>query len=422
MKARNRAPGSPKLNDGQGRSSHGREVTVLRTVLLTLCWLMAGISSAPAQEPVSAKAERLAEAGQWLEAEAAFRELELRQNLTPDQLDRALEISGRLNHWDRVVQLLHKFRSRAPLSAGQRVQLYEALLKIGEKGKAEAELQGLRRDYPGNEYFAHLLAFLHLSQERFAEAVQVYLGFLEERPEAIESRVNLALVLFKLQRGDEALEQLSRAFKLDFTSANQFFYRQLVRNMPPEGLADLAEDVKTALRIPSDGIRTHLHLAREFENLKRYDPAILHYRAYLEAEPSHEEARLALAKLYFRVGDDAQCEALLGPLIESSGNFGDSARMLAAELAVRSGRFERAQELLEALPASFRREPLFLYFSARVALHRGEDSAAAELLRDVIRLDPDMAEPYFHLAQLELRKGNIEEGKRLMQEFQGRQP
>lgn len=397
----------------------------LATVWAMLIWLglLGGtLEAALLQQPPGASPQELLEAGRRQDAEEAFAELQRRRPLTPRELDQAVDVSSRLNHWDRVAALLRAHRDHSPLSVRHRVDLYEALLKTGAKDDAETELKSLRRDLPDDERFVHLLAFLHLSREQFGAAADEYRTFLQDHPDSIESRVNLALVLFKLEQGQTALMHLSRAFAQDFEATNRFFYRQLARNMPPAGLAQLAEDVKSALNLPPDGNRVHLYLAEEYDNLKRYDPAIEHYRSYLESEPDNQDVRLALARLYFRTGDDAACEAVMEPLLEAPGAVGEQARLLAAELAVRSGRFKRARELLDSLPADYQRNPLYLYFSARVALDQGDHETASRLLRQVIRLSPEMAEPYFHLAQLQIRAGNVEEGKRLLEEFQRRKP
>ncbi len=391
------------------------------STLTLLAWSLLAAPAAVSPQSLAEQARRFAENGQWLQAEEVWRKLERDSGLGAQHLDLAVEVSTRLNHWSRVVEILESSRPKQPLSLAQRVTLYEARLKAGQKAEAEAELQALLRDRPEDEHFAHLLAFLYLSQERYEQAIQTYSDFLQRVPGAIESRVNLALVLFKLGQGPPALQQLSRAFQQDFEAANQYFYRQLVRNMPTQGLASLAEDVKRELGLPLDGARTHLYLAREYDNLKRYDPAIEHYEQYLEAAGEDQGALLALAKLQFRAGRDTASEELLQPLLEAPGETGNQARLLAAELAIRSGRFERAGDLLSGLPASFHGQPLFQYFSARVALHLGQLEKARQLLQEVIRKDPDLAEPYFHLAQLYFRSGEIEEGRRLMQEFQKRQ-
>lgn len=390
-------------------------------LLLPLVLFLGAVLRPAAGQDLLADARRRVESGDLAGAEQAFARLEQAGRLEAELLAEAVEVSSRLDHWDRVAQLLSRFRARGALTLEQRVQLYEALLKAGARESAEAELRSLRQDRPADERFVHLLAFLQLSQQRLGEAAATYQAYLRQHPEAIESRINRALVLFKLQQGAAALEELAQAFQRDFESANRYFYRQLVRNMPTGGLAELAEDVKSELGLPPDGVRAHLHLAREYDNLKRYDPAIEHYRHYLTRRPGEPEVRLALARLYFRVGDDSACEAALGPLLDQEGTFAEQARLLAAELAVRSARFERAAQLLSSLPDSYRRQPLYLYFSARVALDRGEKDRAEALLREVIRKEPDLAEPYFHLAQLHLRSGRIEEGRRLMREFQSRQ-
>ncbi len=376
-------------------------------------WAFALLLVGQAQSP-----ERLANQGKWAEAERAFVALEGTRSLSFSELKTAVEISTRLNNWNRVAQLLANFRRRHTLTHAQKIQLYEAYLKTGDKESAEKELIALVRERLGDEQPVHLLAFLYLSQEKLGAAAALYRQYLGRNPRALESRINLALIDFKLDRADEAFAHLKRAFALNPKQANEYFYRQLVRNMPPEGLAELAEDTKKELGLPGEGPLVHLHLAREYDNLKRYDNAISEYEKYLAGKPGDTETRFALAKLYFQVGDSAKSEELLSDLIGKPGNLGNAARLLAAELAVKSSEIERASQLLDQLPSSYRSLPAYQYLEARVALSRGENQTAENLLEKVIRRAPEISEAYFHLGQLYLRTGREQKGRDLLAEFE----
>ena len=224
----------------------------------------------------------------------------------------------------------------------------------GNAKEAEKELVSLSQDVPDDERVVHLLAYLRLSQNRLAAAEEVYLRYLERHPQAVESRVNLGLINFKLARTQEAFAHLRKAFELDFEKANPYFYRQLVRNMSPQGLAEVAEDTKRALGLPGDGPRAHLYLAREYQNLTRHDSAIEEYDKYLAEQPEDAEARLALARQYLRTGDRERAETAVGGLLELTGEVGSDARLFAAELAVTDSNIERALRLLEELPGTYK--------------------------------------------------------------------
>ncbi|MFQ5738545.1 MAG: tetratricopeptide repeat protein [Acidobacteriota bacterium] len=399
----------------KARFPHLRRALLCLLMVPVLPWpfLVAG---SPAQS--SNAALQLVRQGRWVEAEKAFAALESSGRLTPSLFEKAVEVSTHLNHWGRVAQLLENLRRRQPLALGQRVALYEAYLKSDRKAEAERELVGLWRERPDDQRITHLLAFLFLSQNRFAEAASTYQRFLEIHPDSIESRVNLALVRFKQQRGPQALDQLKKAFRLSSRQANLYFYRQLARTMPPEGLAQLVEDVKREIGVPSDGAGTDRYLAREYENLGRYDPAIHFYERYLARVGEDDETRLALAKLYFHVGQDDRSAARLEPLLERPGEKGDQSRLLGAELAVRSGDFERGERLLQQLPASFAQLAVYQFFSARIAIHQGDDQKAEVLLRKAISKDPDLVQAYFHLGQLYLRNGQFEKGRQALADYQ----
>ncbi len=387
-------------------------------ILLVASVLSKGVPAQGVDHPGNAVA--LAEAGKLEEAEAAFVALEKRGPLAATLLERAVDVSTRLNHWDRVVDLLLNARRNKPLSIDLRVKLYEAQLRRGNPVEAERELRAVVAELPRDERLLHLLAFLMLSQNRFEEGADLYRSYIEKNPAAVESRVNLALVDFKLNRVEEALAQLKSAFERDPAKSNEFFYRQLARNMAPQGLAELARDTKRELGLADDGPRAHLFLGREFENLSRSRNAIAEYEKYLAAQPDDLDALFHLARLYFQAGEGEECRKALDRLVGRDGPIGDSSRFLAAELAVKSNQMEEAAALLGKLPPSYRKSPLFQFLAARVAIGEGDLKRAETLLAAVLKQDPDMAEAYFHLGQVYLRQGQIEKGREAMAEFQKR--
>ncbi len=333
----------------------------------------------------------------------------------------AIDVSKRLNHWQRVVSLLQSRKGSAGLNAAQRLELSEALLRVGNPKEAESILGELIAEFPDQEGLSHQLAFLYVSQGLYPKAAEVYSSFLKRNPRAVESLVNLALIEFRLELTAAALNHLGRAFEADYARANDFFYRQLVRNMPPEGLSQLAEDTKKALGLPPDGPQAHLFIARENENLSRYQSAITAYEAYL-ASVSDEDSRYRLARLYFLAGESKKSEELVRQLIAAGGPIGYSAGLLGAELAVRSNDFQRAAHLLASLPSEYRNNSTYRYAAGRVALNQEDFAEAEKHLSEVVRNDPERAEAYFHLGQIYLRTGRVEKGRQMMQEFQNRRP
>ncbi len=396
---------------------NGPPPSCLSLLLLCFCWPVLGaIQDASAQDP-----KALADAGRWAEAEKVIASIESRRPLTGEELDLGVEASKRLNHWERVVSLLLGRQDSTGLTVPQRVDLSEAHLRAGDPKAAEAVLLGLVSELPHNEALHHQLVFLHLSQGRYEEAASVYTRLLERSPRAVESLVNLALIEFRLAQTASALGHLGRAFESDYQKANEFFYRQLVRNMPPEGLFELAQDTKKALGLPPDGPQAHRFLGAEYENLARYQNAIRSYEAYL-AHFSDDNVRYRLARLYFLSGRVEDSDRLVQDLIAGGGPKAGPARLLGAELAVRSNHFQRAAELLAGLPEAQRQNAAYSYVAGRVALDAGRFPQAERHLSEALQRDPERAEAYYHLGQLYLRAGDVEKGRKMLQEFKNRQP
>lgn len=371
----------------------------------------------------AAEARRLAEARQWSPAEAAFTRLEKAGRLDVEELDLAARASLELNHWDRVIEIYLNFRLHTPLTLERSIRLYEAFLRAGRKGDAEKELRSLLADNPGHQRLTHLMAFLLLEQGRPADAVATYRSLLKANPASYEGHVNLALIFFSRASTGEALDHLSRAFRIDAQATNTFLHRQLVRNMAAlsaRELARLVDDTRQALGLPPQGLKTDLFLAREYRELNRYGPAIYGFERYLEGNPAQDEVRFDLARLYFLSGDDRKAGSTLSPLLDEPGQQGHQARLFGAELALRSGDFEKASGYLGGLPESYQGLPVYRFLRAQVHLNDGRLERARELLEEVVEEAPEITEALFHLGRLYLRTGQREKGQRLLGEFQKR--
>lgn len=126
---------------------------------------------------------------------------------------------------------------------------------------------------------------------------------------------------------EEALASLNEALKREPKSAIAIRYRAevyLARNDLKAAIADLRASVEIEPIVP-----TRLRLAGALAGSKQYDEAISLYREILQAEPSNNEARTALAAVMIESGKGAEAIAQLESLIKSEPNRADLRAQLA---------------------------------------------------------------------------------------------
>lgn len=254
------------------------------------------------------------------------------------------------------------------------------------------------------------------SEERWDRAAASYRQALELSPHDFTARKALGFCLEKLGDVDGALEELQKALRLGRSEdlereslEKAEIYRilgglQVLYGREPEALESFAR----ALELNPDLLDARLKLANALARARRFGESLEHYDRVLAAKPDHVEARVqrATALINLQRGEEALAEFRRALEQDPENPLLRQRHAEALEHLGRSAeaRQERAQVARLSHEDQARSEVLSR--QAEQLLARGNAAGAAELYRELLRLDPRSTDTRYQLAAVlgELRR------------------
>ena len=273
-----------------------------------------------------------------------------------------------------------------------------ALNKLGRYEEAEAHLRRANaldsKTKQIKERHLHLGDALY-EQGRYAEAVDAYLVFIEQRPDYAGAYSNLGMALNKLERYEEAETHLRRANALD--SKIKHSHRHLGNALYGQGR--YAEAVDTYLvaseQRPDDAV-AYSNLGAALNKLERYEEAETHLRRAigLDSKTQHGHRHLGNA-LY---GQGRYAEAVDAYLVATEQHPDDAVAHASLGAALNIlGRNEEAETHLHRALALNPSHTEALYFLATLRAEQQRYDEMLELLQRLIAIDPHDAEAHVSL-------------------------
>ena len=181
-------------------------------------------------------------------------------------------------------------------------------LALGLQGRADesiAQLRGGLQDQPDHGEAAqweYNLANALLREGKLNEAVEHYTQAIALNPAYLKAHVNLSHTLMRLGRNDEGIEHLHTALKIDptFPQACYNLGIQLYRRGESAQARELFE---RGMQGDKDMARRHYYRGVMLTYEGQPDEAVAEYRAALEINPNHKDARRDLEAELARRGD-----------------------------------------------------------------------------------------------------------------------
>lgn len=227
--------------------------------------------------------------------------------------------------------------------------------------RTDRRYQALIAADPGNVENLREYGFFLTSLSRFDEAIDAFRQALAERPEAVDSQMNLTALYLRTGRFEQAVESARRVLALgEDTPAAQL---QLGKALAAAKRTDEAESVlNEVIRRNPRLVDAYLTLGKLYTDSEQMSEALDAYRAAAKLTPASRNARYQLAEAYRRVGDD-----------EGYENQVRIFEMLETESSVFKGGMRREDEI-ELLHREIRMNPLFGRTRAdrQLALRYGE--------------------------------------------------
>ena len=222
--------------------------------------------------------------------------------------------------------------------------------------------------FPGDTNLNLLMAEALLEYGQAEKAVTHMRSFAKQYPEVTDAKIELALLLAKLKRFEEA--------------------DALFAALPQKDRSDLVE---------------YYH-ARTLKGLGRLDDALRHFTVAAQKSPKLIEAWVELALLHEKRGDPRSARQAYDEILRLSESNPDLLLRLVA-LSLNSGETERALEYVRKGPDS----PSFILGAVSIFLENKQWKAAESLLEELRKRPDHPEELYFYLAGIAIDANNSPE-------------
>jgi diguanylate cyclase (GGDEF)-like protein len=287
-------------------------------------------------------------------------------------------------HLDRAKRCLEKNRVEDAIAA------YKAVLDEAPQHQEATQALGdlyARADQPdrASEYYGLLFDILVEPRDE-SKALAIYNRFLRTAasPQPPERIARYAFLQQKQNRSDEAMEQYAKAAEL-FTQAGRhedaLFCLERTAQLDPENLTRQLRVAETAERLGKNAVaaKAFLRAGQLATAGGTLEEALRLFARAHKLAPQERSVALLYAEAALRTGDAKQAAALLEPFAEADSD----ATFLEtfADALMRSGKLDRAREILERLLKEKNQGLARLFDLADVYGKSGQDSKAVELLK-----------------------------------------
>ena len=279
-------------------------------------------------------------------------------------------------------------------------------LNGGDFAAAAGFLEKALEDDPNHVQARFNLAYAYGQLERPADAVEQYRKLLVIDPNVPEARMNLGVLLLQSDRPAEAAEQLEALLALRPDDLNATFY--LAHALAAaERFADAVPAYEKAVALDPGRAQAHLGLGRSLARLERLEAAEPHYRTAVELDPSLDSMLLELGEAYEQA---AALDRALPLYREYAANHPEDAAV-AERIGLLTLDSGGGAEAIEALEAAVRRSPTSANKAALAeAYYRADDlEKAVTLWQEAIAADPGALKLRLRLANELLKAAHFQQ-------------
>lgn len=267
-------------------------------------------------------------------AEAVFAQLLLDQGLRSN--DRTAILDGAT----RLLTLPGKSKGQSPAASivDAAIWLFSNDFPDDAASLVEKACTAFQDDLP----LAAMRADLLIRQEQPEPAVQVMQDFVRRHPDNALAQAELAVVLLKGGRSNEALSVFQRIPAKQFTPPLRFTYAQALNSA--RRFSEAETQLRAAVKEAPDYAEAWQLLALTLEERGDSKEALDIYQRILSSDPGNRSARIFLLRSHLRRGDSASA-------LSAIQNSPDPLHfaVAASSLLVEEKRFADAENLLEKL-------------------------------------------------------------------------
>ena len=281
-----------------------------------------------------------------------------------------------------------------------------ALLELGHREEAIAELNPAREAAPEERYVAHELVLAYLQLERWEDARQAALRAIELSPSTECLYRHLEQAYLREGLFDEAIERAEGWLEDPARGAGPALLKARALSATDRG-GEAAEVLETAVRDHPDSAAVHDHLAELRVMARDFAGAVEAAKAAIRLDPQESAHHVALVTAHLQMGETDQASLAIEGWIEAVPD--EPAPFLArANFLVSEHPEEAAKALEQALECDPENVEALANLGA-LSLVRGDYAEAIRRLRRVLELDPGRANGLEMLGIAYLKMGQIDD-------------
>ncbi|HID70637.1 MAG TPA: tetratricopeptide repeat protein [Desulfobacterales bacterium] len=253
------------------------------------------------------------------------------------------------------------------------------LIRMGRQPDAEKWLRESIKKYPSDLQDRMLLARLYIHDQKVEEAIELYKEIMTISPDDEGVLLRLGFLYSRQNRFDEAEKAFKQALSVNKDSL--FAHLYLAR------LAIQINDMEQALNWYEKALQINwsvdlaLELAEFYGIQKKYADVELQYRSILKKHPEESRAGLGLVQALLQQDNETEALQVLHQLKMNSDDP-DQIDIITSRLYLRSGKLDKAVELLEPLAAQGRSTEA-VYMLSVIYYQQKKHEQAMELLQTI---------------------------------------
>ena len=219
-------------------------------------------------------------------------------------------------------------------SAEAEIALARALAEADSLESAAGVMRQAAEAHPQDAWVHYWHGAIEERTGNLGEAVRAFRRALAIQPQMIEARTNLAGVLYRAQRFDEALGQLQRLVKQDPVHVPEAWFNMGVIYLGRQDLARAVEAFEQAAQLNPDLAAAHVQLGAIYAGQGNLDEAVRRLRTAIIADPQDPAAYGSLGLLYLQAELPEEARRLFQKVVELDPD-NENARALLQQLEQR---------------------------------------------------------------------------------------
>lgn len=289
-------------------------------LLCLVCLSLAATAPALAQTSARLQAGHLEQQGRTAEAEQIWRGILHAHPGDGEALAHIGLLEARQDHYDAAIVYYRKALALNPEFPGLRLNLGLALFKASQFQEAASSFKPLLKQHPGDQRLTILLAMSYYGMHSYAEAIPYLKQAAQESPQNLELRLTLAHSCLWAKQFPCVLDVYKQILSLNAESAEA----DMLAGEAMDAMGNVTGAItqfRAAARANPKEPNVHFGLGYLLWTQKQYPEAGKEFRADLDNNPRHGEARAYLADSLIHQNDYTAAESELKQSIADNSAF-----------------------------------------------------------------------------------------------------